>query len=92
MLADGTINAVEGMWLVDTGTSTDLAQGQTAVGWRNATRMAKCKNWNFDTKLVATNRCPSGIVKGFGGQELKSALIPLCQRAMRVWILTRGKL
>ena len=84
MLADGTINAIEGLWLVDTGISTDLAQGQTAVGLGEAQLViAKCKNWNLDTKLVATNRCPSGVVKGFGGQELKSALIPLCQKAMR---------
>ncbi|MCL2164507.1 MAG: xanthine dehydrogenase family protein molybdopterin-binding subunit [Oscillospiraceae bacterium] len=84
MLEDGTINAIEGLWLVDTGISTDLAQGQTAVGLGEAQLvLAKTKNWNLDTKLVATNRCPSGVVKGFGGQELKSALIPLVQKAMR---------
>jgi xanthine dehydrogenase molybdenum-binding subunit len=36
----------------------------------------------LDTKTIVTNRNPSGIVRGFGGQELKSALIPLWSLAM----------
>lgn len=84
LLADGTIHAVEGMWLVDTGASSDLAQGQTAVGLGEVQLlMAKCKNWKLDTRLVCTNRVPSGIVKGFGGQELKSALMPLVEEGMQ---------
>jgi CO/xanthine dehydrogenase Mo-binding subunit len=41
-----------------------------------------CKNWQFATKTIVTNRAPSGPVRGFGGQELKSALIPLWTMVM----------
>ena len=43
--------------------------------------IGSCQNWKLDTKTIVTNRNPSGTVRGFGGQELKSALIPL-------WTLT----
>ncbi len=81
---DGTVSAVQGMWLVGTGVSSDLGQGQIGVGLGEAQlMMAKCKNWDLDSKLVATNRSASGNCRGFGGQELKSALIPLWGLAMK---------
>ncbi|HLA28757.1 MAG TPA: xanthine dehydrogenase family protein molybdopterin-binding subunit [Syntrophales bacterium] len=81
---DGTVSAIQGTWLVGTGASSDLGQGQIAVGLGEAQLMlAKCQNWDLDSKLVVTNRSPSGICRGFGGLELKSALIPLWGLAMK---------
>ncbi|EFK05265.1 aldehyde oxidAse and xanthine dehydrogenase, a/b hammerhead domain protein [delta proteobacterium NaphS2] len=81
---DGSVSAVQGEWLVDTGVSSDLGQGQIAVGLGEAqVMMAKCKNWDLEGRLIATNRSASGICRGFGGQELKSALIPLWGQAMK---------
>lgn len=82
MKKDGTVTAVSGEWLVDTGAYSDMSQGMIAVGCGETQIMiGSCQNWNLETKTVVTNRNPSGTVRGFGGQELKSALIPL-------WTLT----
>ena len=81
---DGIINAVQGEWNVDVGISSALAQGQMAVGLGEAQAMiAKCPNWDVDSKLYATNHNPGGPIRGFGGLELKSALLPLVTLAMR---------
>ena len=78
MKSDGTVTAVSGEWLVDTGAFSDMTQGEMAVGCGEAQlMMGTCSNWQFTTKTVVTNRNPAGVVRGFGGQELKSALIPL---------------
>lgn len=80
---DGTVSAVAGEWLVDTGAFSDMTQGQIAVGCGEAQiMMSSCPNWHLTTKTVVTNRNASGVVRGFGGQELKSALIPLWTLAM----------
>ena len=79
---DGTVTALAGEWLVNTGAASDIAQGQVAVGCGEAQLMLRCSNWNLQPKVVCTNRNPSGIVRGFGGQELKSALIPILTMAM----------
>ncbi len=44
--------------------------------------MVRCPNWNLKPVIVCTNRNASGIVRGFGGQELKCALIPLLSLTM----------
>jgi len=44
--------------------------------------MVRCANWNLKPTIVCTNRNASGIVRGFGGQELKCILIPLLSLAM----------
>jgi CO/xanthine dehydrogenase Mo-binding subunit len=83
MKKNGTVTAVNGDWLVDTGAFSDMTQGQMAVGCGEAQlMMGTCSNWRFTTKTVVTNRNPSGVVRGFGGQELKSALIPLWTMAI----------
>jgi CO/xanthine dehydrogenase Mo-binding subunit len=83
MKHDGTVTAIEGEWLVDTGAFSGFTQAQIAVGCGETQMMiGTCKNWQLDTKTIVTNRNPSGIVRGFGGQELKSALIPLWSLAM----------
>ncbi len=82
MKRDGTVTAVAGTWFVDTGAFSDMAQAQVAVGCGEAQLMLRCPNWDLKTKLVCTNRNPSGIVRGFGGQELESAFHPLLSIAM----------
>lgn len=85
MKKDGTVTAAEGEWLVDIGAFSNMAQGMMAVGCGEAQIMiGSCQNWQLITKPVVTNRNPSGAVRGYGGQELKSALIPL-------WTLTMEK-
>jgi CO/xanthine dehydrogenase Mo-binding subunit len=79
---DGTITALEGEWLVDTGTASEMAQVQIAVGCGEAQLALRCKNWNLQPKLICTNHNPAGCVRGFGGQELKSSLLPLMAIAM----------
>ncbi len=79
---DGTVTAVSGEWLVDTGAFSDMAQAQIAVGLGEAQLMLRCSNWDIKTRLVCTNRTASGVVRGFGGQELESALMPLLMDAM----------
>lgn len=79
---DGTVTAVSGEWLVDTGAFSDMAQAQVAVGCGEAQLMLRCPNWNLKTRLVCTNRSASGVVRGFGGQELESALSPILTIAM----------
>jgi len=80
---DGTVKAVQGQWLVDTGAFSDKAQAQVAVGLGELQLMLRCANWDIKTKLVCTNRCASGIVRGFGGQELESALLPILMQALQ---------
>jgi len=81
---DGVVSAFQGMWLVEPGFSSELAQGQMGVGLGEAQVMlAKCQNWDLDTKCIATNRSPGGPIRGFGGQELKSAMLPLIGLAMK---------
>ena len=79
---DGTVTAVSGTWFVDTGAFCDMSQAQVAVGCGEAQLMLRCANWDLQTRLVLTNRCASGVVRGFGGQELESAFHPLLSRAM----------
>ncbi len=83
MRKDGTVTAVEGEWLVDTGAFSNMTQAMIAVGCGETQMMINsCQNWQFATKTVLTNRNPSGAVRGFGGQELKSALLPLWTMVM----------
>jgi CO/xanthine dehydrogenase Mo-binding subunit len=79
---DGTVTAVSGDWLVDTGSYSMTTQAQVAVGCGELQIMVRCPNWDLKTKIVCTNRNASGIVRGFGGQELKCAFIPLLSLAM----------
>ena len=81
--ADGTVHAFEGTWLVDSGVHSDFGQGQIANGLGRAMLMLnKCRNWNYQPYLVATNRCRSGGIRGFGGQESYASLVPVLSMAM----------
>jgi xanthine dehydrogenase molybdenum-binding subunit len=79
---DGTVTAVSGVWLVDTGSYSMTTQAQVAVGCGELQIMVRCPNWDLRPKIVYTNRNASGIVRGFGGQELKCSFIPLLALAM----------
>ncbi len=82
MKRDGTVTAISGMWLIDTGYYSMTTQSQVAVGCGEAQIAVRCANWNLKPVIVCTNRNASGIVRGFGGQELKCMLIPLLSLAM----------
>ncbi len=79
---DGTITAIQGTWYVDTGYYSFTTQCQVAVGSGEAQIMAQCPNWDLKNIIVATNRNASGSTRGFGGQELKCAFIPILNLAM----------
>ncbi len=84
MTEDGIINCVEGMWYTDSGMSSTYAQAMTAVGLGECQAfLGKCKNWALDTKLVATNHSSQAPIRGFGGQECKSVLVPMVCTAIR---------
>lgn len=78
MKKDGTVTAVSGEWLVDCGAFSNMTQAMIAVGCGETQMMINtCQNWELSTKTIVTNRNPSDAVRGYGGQELKSALLPL---------------
>jgi len=79
---DGTVTAIEGEWLVDTGAFSDQAQTQIAVGLGELQLVIRCQNWRVIPKVICTNRAPSGIVRGFGGQELESSILPVFMEAI----------
>jgi xanthine dehydrogenase molybdenum-binding subunit len=83
MKRDGTVTAVSGTWLLDTGYYSQTTQAQVAVGCGEVQLVVRCPNWDLKPTIVCTNRNASGIVRGFGGQELKCALIPLLSLAMQ---------
>jgi xanthine dehydrogenase molybdenum-binding subunit len=82
MKLDGTVTAVAGTWMIDTGYYSMTTQSQVAVGAGEVQIMVRCPNWDLRNVIVCTNRNASGIVRGFGGQELKCCLIPLLSLAM----------
>jgi CO/xanthine dehydrogenase Mo-binding subunit len=82
MKNDGTVTAISGTWLLGTGYYSMTTQAQVAVGSGEAQIAVRCANWDVKPTIVCTNRNASGIVRGFGGQELKCALIPLLSLAM----------
>lgn len=77
MKKDGTVTFLSGDWLVNTGAFSEMSQAMVAVACGEAQLVLKCANWSLKPKVVFTNRIASGMVRGFGGQELKCALIPL---------------
>jgi CO/xanthine dehydrogenase Mo-binding subunit len=82
MKKDGTVTAISGGWLIDTGYYSMTTQSQVAVGCGEVQIMIRCPNWDLKPTIVCTNRNASGIVRGFGGQELKCVLIPILSLAM----------
>jgi xanthine dehydrogenase molybdenum-binding subunit len=79
---DGSITAIEGRWLVNIGAASESGPYQVAVGCGELQIVLQCPNWNLKTALVFTNHSPAGIVRGYGGQELESAILPVIGLAM----------
>lgn len=79
---NGEVTALAGDWLVNTGAFSETAQAMVSVGCGEAQLMLRCPNWSLKPKVVCTNRTASGQVRGFGGQELKCALLPLLTLGM----------
>jgi CO/xanthine dehydrogenase Mo-binding subunit len=79
---DGTITAISGEWVINTGSASEAVPLQIAVGCGELQIVLRCANWDMKTKFVFTNRSPSGIVRGFGGQELESCILPVMSLAM----------
>lgn len=79
---DGRVTAISGEWWINTGVYSQITQGQLAVGCGEVQLVVRCPNWNLKPKIVCTNRTASGIVRGFGGQELKCAFLPLLFEAL----------
>ena len=82
MKKDGTVTAIAGSWVLGTGYYSMTTQVQLGVGCGEAMIAVRCKNWDVKPAIVCTNRNASGIVRGFGGQELKCTLIPILSHAM----------
>ncbi|MCL6477934.1 MAG: xanthine dehydrogenase family protein molybdopterin-binding subunit [Peptococcaceae bacterium] len=82
MKKDGTVTFLSGDWFVNTGAFSETTQAMVAVGCGEAQLMLRCPNWNLRPKMVCTNRTASGQVRGFGGQELKCALVPILAMGM----------
>jgi CO/xanthine dehydrogenase Mo-binding subunit len=82
MKKDGTVTAFSGKWFVNTGSHSGMAPGQVHVGLGETQLAIRCRNWELKPVLVCTNRNASGTVRGFGGQELKSAILPVLAMAM----------
>jgi len=81
---NGIFRAVKGLWSVDGGHFGNGTQAQIAVGLGEAQLcMAKCENWDLDTRLMVTNKLLAGAVRGFGGQELNACLTLLQAHTMR---------
>ena len=79
---DGTLTAISGQWMVNTGSGSESGPLQIAVGLGEVQLVLRCANWDLKGKLVCTNRSPSGIVRGYGGQELESSVLPIIGLAM----------
>jgi len=79
---DGTVPAVAGDWLVNTGSGSEAAPHEIAVGCGELQLALRCPNWDLHSTLVCTNRAPTGIIRGYGGQELESAILPIMGMAM----------
>lgn len=83
MNKEGIVTAVKGDWLVDNGSCCNGTGGQVGVGLGEAQLvLAKCENWDMDSRMVVTNRQQAGIVRGYGGQELNSCLEKLACSVM----------
>jgi CO/xanthine dehydrogenase Mo-binding subunit len=79
---DGTVTAISGEWLVNGGAYIESARYQIAVGLGETMLMLRCPNWDLRSKLVCANRNPTGVVRGFGGQELECAWLPILAMAL----------
>jgi xanthine dehydrogenase molybdenum-binding subunit len=82
-IKDGIVHAVKGFCYLDCGAYNDCGQWQIGVGMgETQIALGKCKNWDFEGKLVVTNHVQTGAVRGFGGQEIKATVMPLVMQSL----------
>lgn len=80
-IKDGLVHAVKGDVYLNCGAYNSCGQWQMGVGLGEAqVALGKCKNWDLDGKMVFTNHVMTGPVRGFGGQEIKCAMMPVVMR------------
>lgn len=79
---DGTVMAVSGDWHINIGSCCDASQGMVAVGCGELQLVVRCSNWDIKPKLICTTRNASKMVRGYGGQELEAAFIPVLSMAL----------
>ena len=53
---DGTVTAVTGDWVVNTGSGSEAGPHEIAVGCGEAQLALRCPNWELHSHLVLTNR------------------------------------
>ena len=66
---DGTITAVEGEWLCESGAYVSEQPMMIGVGLISQAILAKCDNVNIQTKAIVTNKMTSGAYRGYGYLE-----------------------
>ena len=76
---DGTVTAVSGEWLVDTGSYSMTTQAQVAVGCGELQIMVRCPNWDLDLedRLYQPERL--GYRPGVRRSGTEMRLYPLAQ-------------
>lgn len=83
-LKNGLVHAVKGDVYLNCGAYNTCGQWQMGVGLGEAQiACGKCENWDLDGKMVFTNHVQTGPVRGFGGQEIKCAMMPVVMRLVR---------
>ena len=82
MKKDGTVTAMEGTWHVDTGYYSFSDPGTGSDRLRRANDHGPVSQLGPEDLVVVDQPQCSGIVRGFGGQELKCSFIPLLSLAM----------
>lgn len=83
-LKDGLLHAAEGTVHLDCGAINGVGQIQLGVGLGEMqVAFGKCKNWEVHGDVVMTNHVQTASVRGFGGQEIKCAFMPLVMKAVQ---------
>ncbi len=83
-IKDGLVHAVKGDVYLNCGAYNSCGQWQMGVGLGEAqVALGKCQNWDLDGKMVFTNHVMTGPVRGFGGQEIKCAMMPVVMRLVK---------
>ncbi len=82
-LKGGILHAVSGTINLDSGAINGVGQIQLGVGLGEMqVAFGKCQNWEVKGNVVVTNHVLASSVRGFGGQEVKSTLMPIVMRAV----------
>lgn len=83
MKRDGTVTALTGEWLCDCGTVVGEQGLMVGVGMAAQPMLAKCDNVRISSKIVVTNKMPSGPYRGFGYLEHEVLLSAVLFKAIQ---------